>query len=87
MEYYWGKTNGIMVFLNKAYRNLATCFRWELPFDNLFVLNLKKYWDIYVVAQLVYPCFKFYLLSCLGMVIYDNEFKTKENRIWTTDEI
>ena len=23
----------------------------------------------------------------MGMVIYDNEFETKENKIWTKDEI
>ena len=35
---------------------------------------------IYVVVQF-YPWFKFYFLMFLGMVMYDNEFETKENKI------
>ena len=31
-----------------------------------------------VVVQF-YPWFKFYFLLFLGMVMYDNEFETKEN--------
>ena len=34
----------------------------------------------YVVVQF-YPWFKFYFLLFFGMVIYDNEFETKENKI------
>ena len=30
---------------------------------------------------------KFYFLMFLGIVKYDNEFKTKENKIWTKDKI
>ena len=40
----------------------------------------------YVVIQF-YPWFKFYFLLFLGMVMYDNELKTKENKIWTKDKI
>ena len=36
--------------------------------------------DIFVVVQF-YPWFKFYFLLFLGMVMYDNEFETKENNI------
>ena len=36
--------------------------------------------DVYVVVQF-YPWFKFYFLLFLGMVMYDNEFETKENKI------
>ena len=36
--------------------------------------------NIYVVVQ-CYPRFKFYFSLCLGMVIYDNEFETKEIKI------
>ena len=36
--------------------------------------------NIYVVVQF-YPRFKFYFSLCLGMVIYDNEFETKEIKI------
>ena len=35
---------------------------------------------VYVVVQFC-PWFKFYFLLFLGMVIYDNEFETKENKI------
>ena len=37
----------------------------------------------HVVVQLVYPCFKSFFFGGGGggMVIYDNEFETKENRI------
>ena len=28
-----------------------------------------------------YPWFKFYFLLFLGMVMYDNDFETKENKI------
>ena len=35
---------------------------------------------VYVVVQF-YPWFKFYFLLFLGMLMYDNEFKTKENKI------
>ena len=31
--------------------------------------------------------FKYYFPLFLGMVIYDNEFETKENKIWTKDKI
>ena len=36
--------------------------------------------DVYVVVQF-YPWFNFYFPLFLGMVIYDNEFETKENKI------
>ena len=35
---------------------------------------------VYVVVQF-YTWFKFYFPLFLGMVMYDNEFKTKENKI------
>ena len=34
-----------------------------------------------------YPWFKFYFPLFLGMVMYDNEFKTKESKIQTKDRI
>ena len=46
----------------------------EVPF---LLLNQP---NIYVVVQF-YPWFKFYFLLFLGMLMYDNEFKTKENKI------
>ena len=39
---------------------------------------------VYVVVQFC-PWFKFYFPLFLGMVIYDNEFETKKNRIWTKE--
>ena len=36
--------------------------------------------QVYVVVQF-YPWFKFYFLLFLGMVMYDNEFETLENKI------
>ena len=35
--------------------------------------------NVAVVVQF-YPWFKFYFPLCWGLVIYDNEFKTKENK-------
>ena len=40
----------------------------------------------YVVVQF-YPWFTFYFLSFLGIVMYGNEFETKENKIWSKDKI
>ena len=42
--------------------------------------------NLYVVVQF-YPWFKIYFPLFFGMVMYDNEFKTKENKIWTKDKI
>ena len=49
---------------------------------NLAVLEPagKNFPFVYVVVQF-YPWFKFYFLLFQGMVIYDNEFKTKGNEI------
>ena len=41
---------------------------------------------VYVVIQF-YPWFKFSFLLFLGIVMYDNEFETRENKIWTKDKI
>ena len=42
--------------------------------------------NINVVVQF-YPWFKFYFLLFLGIVMYDNEFERKENKIRTKDKI
>ena len=34
-----------------------------------------------------YPWFKFYFLLLWGIVMYDSEFETKENKISTKDKI
>ena len=45
--------------------------------------SLENSVDIELVSVVVqfYPWFKFYFPLFLGMVMYDNEFKTKENKI------
>ena len=40
----------------------------------------NPFFKINVVVQF-YAWFKFYFLLFLGMVMYDNEFETKENKI------
>ena len=39
-----------------------------------------RVYNVYVVVQ-IYPWFKFYFPLFWGMVMYDNEFETKENKI------
>ena len=47
----------------------------KLPIDEQIL-------DTYVsVVVQFYPWFKFYCLLFLGIVMYDNEFETKENNI------
>ena len=41
--------------------------------------------NTYVEVQF-YPWFKFYSLLFLGLLMSDNEFETKENKIKTKDE-
>ena len=43
-------------------------------------LQSKVFRSGFVVVQF-YAWFKFYFLLFWGMVMYDNEFKTKENKI------
>ena len=49
------------------------------PYFLIAVIDL--FVSVYVVVQF-YPWFKFYFLLFLGMLMYDNEFKTKENKIF-----
>ena len=54
---------------------------WKISlFKFQFILIIVCVVVVYVVVQF-YPWFTFYFLSFLGMVIYDYEFKTKENKI------
>ena len=48
----------------------------------LLKTNIKDFFflNTYAVVQF-YRWFKFYFLLFLGMVMYDNEFETKENKI------
>ena len=50
-----------------------------LLFSSLISL-LIHFLSVYVVVQF-YPWFKFYFPLFLGMVMYDNDFETKENKI------
>ena len=43
--------------------------------------------EVITVVVQFYPWFKFYFLLFLGIVKYDNEFETKEKKIWTKDKI
>ena len=54
--------------------------RWLLFADLLFQKKNLITVCFYVVVQF-YPWFKFYFPLFLGMVMYDNEFETKENKI------
>ena len=49
---------------------------WVILATSTHLLDLH----VNVVVQF-YPWFKFYFPLFLGMVMYDNEFKTKENKI------
>ena len=51
-----------------------------------FFITIRFGGGAYVVVQF-YPWFKFYFLLYLGIVMYGNEFETKENKIWTRDKI
>ena len=48
------------------------------PYFLIAVIDL--FVSVYVVVQF-YPWFKFYFLLFLGMLMHDNELKTKENKI------
>ena len=60
-------------------------FVWKRILKNTAVLSkIPCYFEnrngVYVVVQF-YPWFKFYFPLFLGVVMYDNEFETKENKI------
>ena len=62
-------------------RSLITLCENVLSFINSYKFTYNEWFAcIYVVVQF-YPWFKFYFPLFLGMVMYDNEFKTKENKI------
>ena len=67
---------GVWIFSGTTqYYNILT--------DLTFTLNMSN-WNcktgVFVVVQF-YPWFKFHFPLFLGMVMYDNEFKTKGNKI------
>ena len=51
-----------------------------LALKEIHTLHNNKKLHVYVVVQF-YPWFKFYFPLFLGMVMYDNEFETKEKKI------
>ena len=53
---------------------------WHLSYYNPTISWMQ------VVLQF-YPWFKFYFCLFLGIVMHDNEFESKENKIWTKDKI
>ena len=53
------------------------------PYDHYLDVHI---YNVYVVVQF-YPWFKFYFPLFWGMVMYVNEFETKENKIWTKDKV
>ena len=59
-----------MIFLIAVHK-LCTCMRDFRNNNNIIV--------IYVVVQF-YPWFKFYFPLFLGLVMYDNDFKTKGDK-------
>ena len=59
--------------------------KWVLltdPDDKMAGVKVRKKGrlQVYVVVQF-YPLFKFYFPSFWGMVMHDNEFKIKKNKI------
>ena len=80
--------NHSIAFLYGSLRNaLKYCSRFEIKkrhFARLLEPRINQAnqlnLDVYVVVQF-YPWFKFYFLLFLGMVMYDNEFQTKENKV------
>ena len=72
----WEKDSDIMnTFTNSVNPHQITVLLYI--FLNLKFMFLIR---VYVVVQF-YPWFKFYFLLFLGIVMYDNEFETEENRI------
>ena len=59
-------------------KSIPAQFIWESPPGKwLYFLSAIS---VYVVVQF-YPWFKFYFPLFWGMVMHDNEFKTKEDKI------
>ena len=61
----------------KDYQNFECCLCTDSAESN--GPHYFQFFD-YVVVQF-YPWFKFYFPLFLGMVMYDNKFKAKENKI------
>ena len=67
--------------LHSKFRLLALfCISLKRLDEFFFKISSHDLHNVYVVVQF-YPWFKFYLPLFLGMVMYDNEFETKENKI------
>ena len=55
-------------------------------FKFYMTLSKQQLQDACVLVQF-YPWFKLYFPLFWGMVMYDNEFKTKGNKTWTKEKI
>ena len=64
----------------KSRRGLGREERLELVNSNRSQTDRTTEVYVYVAVQF-YPWFKFYFLFWGSMVMYDNEFETKENKI------
>ena len=73
-----------VLFMNGNNRYECNNYHFDrnIDFIELFSsnINLKLFVVVYFVVQF-FPWFKFYFPLFLGMLMYDNEFKTKENKI------
>ena len=68
--------------LRLSFRDIRThqkCFTY--PLSNLTIKRCTGITVSYVVVVQCYPWFEFFSLLFLGMVMYNNKFKTKENKI------
>ena len=85
-------------FFPRIVKFTMLCHTWYFLFINFqmraafFYSRAKLFITIrfgggaYVVVWF-YPWFKFYFLLFLGIVMYGNDFESKENKIWTRDII
>ena len=78
------RTSTLETILNLTVNSLeALSKQLKVQFSLLWQVSIT---NINVVVQF-YPWFKFYFLLFLGIVMYDNEFERKENKIRTKDKI
>ena len=59
---------------------LGLTFKCTPSIDCLYFISVCKFTCVHVVVQF-YPWFKFHFPWFIGMVMHDNEFKTKESKI------
>ena len=77
----WSSTSpdfGVSVIDN--YNLILKMHSWPSTNGHLSIMASLFCFPGYFVLQF-YPCFKFYFPLFWGMVMYDKEFETKENKI------